>query len=105
MPQAALPTRRPFSFATASCHLLKACSQRLMRNASGQLAGQGCTLQQWVVLMHIRDGLVLTVADLCRDLNHDSGAMTRLPSTSSSSRNLIQPAAQPRRPARHRTRR
>jgi DNA-binding MarR family transcriptional regulator len=54
-------------------------SQRLMQDRiEGLFADQGCTLQQWVVMMHIRDGLALTVADLCRELHHDSGAMTRL---------------------------
>ena len=54
-------------------------SQRLMQERiEGLFARQGCTLQQWVVMMHVRDGLALTVADLCRELSHDSGAMTRL---------------------------
>jgi DNA-binding MarR family transcriptional regulator len=59
-------------------YLLKR-TQRLMQERIEILfAEQGCTLQQWVVLMHLRDGLATTVADLCRDLHHDSGAMTRL---------------------------
>lgn len=54
-------------------------SQRLMQERiEGLFADQGFTLQQWVVMMHIRDGLALTTADLCRELHHDSGAMTRL---------------------------
>ena len=54
-------------------------SQRLMQERiEGLFEKQGCTLQQWVVMMHVRDGLALTVADLCRELHHDSGAMTRL---------------------------
>ncbi|MDY6944231.1 MAG: MarR family transcriptional regulator [Pseudomonadota bacterium] len=59
-------------------YLLKR-TQRLMQERIEMLfAEQGCTLQQWVVLMYLRDGLAITVADLCRDLHHDSGAMTRL---------------------------
>lgn len=54
-------------------------TQRLMQERIEALfAEQGCTLQQWVVLMHVRDGLAITIADLSRDLHHDSGAMTRL---------------------------
>lgn len=54
-------------------------SQRLMQERiEGLFAEQNFTLQQWVVMMHIRDGLAFTVADLCRELHHDSGAMTRL---------------------------
>lgn len=54
-------------------------TQRLMQDRiEARFAAQGCTLQQWLVLMNLRDGLASTVADLCRDLHHDSGAMTRL---------------------------
>lgn len=54
-------------------------SQRLMQERiEGLFEQQGFTLQQWVVLMYLRDGLAVTIADICRDLHHDSGAMTRL---------------------------
>ncbi|HWK51487.1 MAG TPA: MarR family winged helix-turn-helix transcriptional regulator [Steroidobacter sp.] len=54
-------------------------SQRLMQDRiEGLFEQQGFTLQQWVVLMYLRDGLAVTIADICRDLHHDSGAMTRL---------------------------
>lgn len=54
-------------------------SQRLMQERiEGVFEQRGFTLQQWLVMMHIRDRLALTVADLCRELYHDSGAMTRL---------------------------
>ncbi|MBL8271036.1 MarR family winged helix-turn-helix transcriptional regulator [Steroidobacter sp.] len=54
-------------------------SQRLMQERiEGLFEKQDFTLQQWVVLMYVRDGLAVTVADICRDLHHDSGAMTRL---------------------------
>lgn len=59
-------------------YLLKR-SQRLMQERiEGLFEQQGFTLQQWVVLMYLRDGLAVTVADMCRSLSHDSGAMTRL---------------------------
>jgi DNA-binding MarR family transcriptional regulator len=59
-------------------YLLKR-SQRLMQERiEGLFEQQGFTLQQWVVLMYVRDGLAATIADICRDLHHDSGAMTRL---------------------------
>jgi DNA-binding MarR family transcriptional regulator len=54
-------------------------SQRLMQERIEVLfERQGFTLQQWVVLMYVRDRLAVTIADICRDLHHDSGAMTRL---------------------------
>lgn len=54
-------------------------SQRLMQERiEGLFAQQDFTLQQWIVLMYLRDRVALTIADMCRDLHHDSGAMTRL---------------------------
>ena len=54
-------------------------SQRLMQERiEGLFEQQSFTLQQWVVLMYLRDGLATTTADMCRDLHHDSGAMARL---------------------------
>ena len=54
-------------------------TQRLMHDRiEAVFASQGITFQQWVVLMHLRDGIVTTTAGLCQELRHDSGAMTRL---------------------------
>jgi DNA-binding MarR family transcriptional regulator len=54
-------------------------TQRLMHDRiEAVFASQGITFQQWVVLMHLRDGLATTTAGLCQELRHDSGAMTRL---------------------------
>jgi DNA-binding MarR family transcriptional regulator len=54
-------------------------TQRLMHDRiEAAFASQGITFQQWVVLMHLRDGLATTTAGLCQELRHDSGAMTRL---------------------------
>jgi DNA-binding MarR family transcriptional regulator len=33
---------------------------------------------QWVILMHLREGLSSTAAELCQHLCHDSGALTRV---------------------------
>lgn len=54
-------------------------AQRAMRDrVEVAFASQGITFQQWVVLMHLRDGLAGTIAELSREVQHDSGAMTRL---------------------------
>lgn len=54
-------------------------AQAAMRDCiEGVFASQGITFQQWVVLMHLRDGLATTTVSLCRETRHDSGAMTRL---------------------------
>ena len=54
-------------------------TQHLMRDRiESVFASQGISFQQWVVLMHLRDGIATTIAGLCEALRHDSGAMTRL---------------------------
>lgn len=87
----AKPHYRPDSFHLRDSigYLLKRTQRLMQERIEVRFAEQGCTLQQWVVLMHLRDGLAITVADLCRDLNHDSGAMTRL-IDQLESRNLIE---------------
>ena len=36
------------------------------------------TFVQWIILMHLRDGLASTSAEIARDMCHDSGALTRV---------------------------
>ena len=59
-------------------YLVRNAFRALSDSIQEKFASQGCSFQQWIVLMHLRDGLVQTVADLSRELRHDSGAMTRL---------------------------
>jgi DNA-binding MarR family transcriptional regulator len=42
------------------------------------VVAQGFTFTQWVVMMHLRDGLAPTAKDICIQLRHDSGAVTRI---------------------------
>jgi DNA-binding MarR family transcriptional regulator len=63
---------------TSVGYLLKAALRALQDRVQLRFAKEGLTFQQWIVLMHIREGLALTVATLCRETRHDSGAMTRL---------------------------
>lgn len=54
-------------------------AQHLMRDRiEHEFASQGISFQQWIVLMHLRDGISTTTGALCQELRHDSGAMTRL---------------------------
>jgi DNA-binding MarR family transcriptional regulator len=54
-------------------------TQRLMHDRiEAVFASQSITFQQWIVLMHLRDGIATTTAGLCQEIRHDSGAMTRL---------------------------
>jgi DNA-binding MarR family transcriptional regulator len=71
-------TQKTFRLQDSIGYLVKNAFRSLSDCIHGKFATQGCSFQQWVVLMHLRDGLVLTVADLSRELRHDSGAMTRL---------------------------
>jgi DNA-binding MarR family transcriptional regulator len=59
-------------------YLVKHAFRAMSDCIHAKFATQGCSFQQWIVLMHLRDGMVQTVADLSRELRHDSGAMTRL---------------------------
>jgi len=59
-------------------YLLKDALRALQDRLQVRFASHGFTFQQWIVLMHVRDGLASTIADLCRETRHDSGAMTRL---------------------------
>jgi DNA-binding MarR family transcriptional regulator len=42
------------------------------------VAPSGLTITHWVILINLRDGVSMTAADLCTQLRHDSGALTRL---------------------------
>jgi DNA-binding MarR family transcriptional regulator len=59
-------------------YLLKSALRVLQERVQLRFASTGLTFQQWIVLMHVREGIALTVAALCRETRHDSGAMTRL---------------------------
>jgi DNA-binding MarR family transcriptional regulator len=59
-------------------YLVKRTQRLMLDRIEAVFASQGITFQQWIVLMHLRDGLATTTAGLCHELRHDSGAMTRL---------------------------
>jgi DNA-binding MarR family transcriptional regulator len=59
-------------------YLLKSALRAMQERVSERFTTEGLTFQQWIVLMHIQEGIALTVAALCRETRHDSGAMTRL---------------------------
>jgi DNA-binding MarR family transcriptional regulator len=59
-------------------YLLKRAHTLLLDQLEAAVAGSDITATQWVVLMHLRDGLAINAADLCSQLRHDSGALTRV---------------------------
>jgi DNA-binding MarR family transcriptional regulator len=59
-------------------YLLKRAHLLLLDQLESVVARSDITITQWVVLMHLRDGLAINATDLCAQLRHDSGALTRL---------------------------
>lgn len=50
----------------------------LTARIEASFASHEFTLLQWILLMHLRDGLARTASDIARELHHDSGALTRV---------------------------
>jgi DNA-binding MarR family transcriptional regulator len=59
-------------------YLLKRAHTLLVDQLEAAVAARGITATQWVVLMYLRDGLAINASDLCVQLQHDSGALTRV---------------------------
>jgi DNA-binding MarR family transcriptional regulator len=63
---------------TSVGYLVKRANSLVVEGMEPALAEQGFTFTQWVVMMHLRDGLAPNAKDLCVQLRHDSGAVTRI---------------------------
>ena len=63
---------------TSVGYLLKRAHAMLVDHLEPVLVASGFTFTQWVVLMHLRDGLAVNATVLCAQLRHDSGAVTRI---------------------------
>lgn len=74
------PHYRPDTFKIGDSvgYLIKRTQRMMQERIESLFEPHGFTLQQWAVMMYVREGVALTVADVCRELHHDSGAMTRL---------------------------
>src|ERR1700674_1371476 len=59
-------------------YLIKRAHSLLIDQLEAAVAGSDITATQWVVLMYLRDGLAINASDLCSQLRHDSGALTRV---------------------------
>jgi DNA-binding MarR family transcriptional regulator len=59
-------------------YLLKRAHTLLVDQLEAAVAASEITATQWVVLMYLRDGLAINASDLCVQLRHDSGALTRV---------------------------
>jgi DNA-binding MarR family transcriptional regulator len=71
---------RPESYLARSSvgYLLKRAHLLMLDQLEPVVAGSDITITQWVVMMHLREGLAINASDLCTQLRHDSGALTRL---------------------------
>jgi DNA-binding MarR family transcriptional regulator len=59
-------------------YLIRRLYTLLLARFEGALAQADFTLTQWIVLIQLREGTARTASDLANDLNHDSGAITRV---------------------------
>jgi len=59
-------------------YLVKRASSLVIESVEPALAEHGFTFTQWIVMMYLRDGLALNARELCVQLRHDSGAVTRV---------------------------
>jgi DNA-binding MarR family transcriptional regulator len=63
---------------SAVSYLVRRAHNLLTPKLEDLFADHGFTFTQWAVLMHLRDGLADTGAEIARSFHHDSGAMTRI---------------------------
>ena len=59
-------------------YLVKRANALVIESVEPALAEHGFTFTQWVVMMYLRDGLAPNARDICVQLRHDSGAVTRV---------------------------
>jgi DNA-binding MarR family transcriptional regulator len=59
-------------------YLIRRLYSLLLARFEGALAQADFTLTQWIVLAQLREGIARTASDLANDLDHDSGAITRV---------------------------
>lgn len=59
-------------------YLVKRATALMVECLEPGVAEHGLTFTQWVVLMHLRDRLSVSASDICSQLRHDSGALTRM---------------------------
>jgi DNA-binding MarR family transcriptional regulator len=59
-------------------YLMKRVTAMMLERIETSFEGHGFTFTQWIVLMYLRDGISLTPAGICKEMRHDSGALTRV---------------------------
>lgn len=71
-------TPETFNARSAVGYLLRRTLNLLQPRMESLFVDHEFTFVQWCVLMQLRDGLANRAADISRNLNHDSGALTRV---------------------------
>jgi DNA-binding MarR family transcriptional regulator len=59
-------------------YLLRRAGKLITGRIEALFTEEEVTFVQWVILMHLREGISMTAAELCQHLCHDSGALTRV---------------------------
>jgi DNA-binding MarR family transcriptional regulator len=59
-------------------YLIRQARNLMTARVEREFDAKQITFVQWIILMHLRDGLASTAAELSRDMCHDSGALTRV---------------------------
>jgi DNA-binding MarR family transcriptional regulator len=59
-------------------YLLRRVYSIMHERVEAAFAAHDLTLMQWIILIHLRDGLARTASDIAREFRHDSGALTRV---------------------------
>lgn len=67
-----------FGTKTSVGYLLKRAHALVIETLEPVMAEHGFTFTQWVVMMHLREGMAFNARDICVQLRHDSGAVTRV---------------------------
>jgi DNA-binding MarR family transcriptional regulator len=67
-----------FTTRTSLGYLLRRVYKLSTARIDEALESEDITLTQWIVLVLLANDMATTCRDLCRNMNHDRGAMTRL---------------------------
>src|SRR6188768_1642168 len=67
-----------FSSKSSLGYLLKINHSLMHDCADSIFAAHDISFVQWIALKKLNDGSALTASDLCREMRHDNGALTRL---------------------------
>lgn len=59
-------------------YLIRHASKLLSSQVSDLFEGQEINFLQYIILMQIKDDLAKTAAEICQNVCHDSGALTRI---------------------------